>query len=82
MMYADPKYAMRMTVLFFKSDSPSGIFSFIYTYIYGIKKRDIGKIMEGAIWIRHVKFHFPFSFLIRMCCLRFSMTKQSGHIVS
>lgn len=33
MMYADPKYAMRMTVLFFKSDSPSGIFSFIYTYI-------------------------------------------------
>lgn len=29
MMYADPKYAMKMTVLFFKSDSPSGIFSFI-----------------------------------------------------
>lgn len=41
MMYADPKYAMRMTVLFFKSDSPSGIFSFIYIYIY------IGNQKEG-----------------------------------
>lgn len=41
MMYADPKYAMRMTVLFFKSDSPSGFF-YIYIYI-GNQKEEYRK---------------------------------------